>query len=271
MTVNNEVVSAFYKNVIISTNVRIVTITSFQCSKLRCTRTELGHGLPLFTSCREEEFSETRSTGHINRSHTYSGKCIFAPAPCCSYAFTARGCPRTGGGRGRSSPPPAHKQLYSYRPSGADLREACEVAVSRPDSKGLARRSYKEKPATEGGSIAGQSRQCTDKYGFAKVALIHLVELLEDRCLLEPLPLGVSPLRHQGASGSPLSTVSINNTVKSGLQDEAMLRSARLKLYLIFHLNRLIYRKKSRNVRQISTLGSATQPALTPYFAAERI
>ena len=59
--------------------------------------------------------------------------------------------------------------------------------------EGLARRSYKGKPAAEGGSTAGQYRQCTYEYGFAKVALQDVVALLEDRSLLEPLPLSVFP------------------------------------------------------------------------------
>jgi hypothetical protein len=74
-----------------------------------------------------------------------------------------------------------------------------------PGSEGLAMRSYKGKPAAEGGSTAGQFRKCTYKYGFGKVALYDVVSLLEDRCLSEPVPLGVSPLQHQGAWSAPLN------------------------------------------------------------------
>ena len=102
-------------------------------------------------------------------------------------------------------------------------------------------RSYKEKPAAEGGSTAGQYRQCTYKYGFAKVVLQHLVALLEDPYSLGPVPPVAPPLREPRKGHGPSPSTFIDNTAKYRSQDEAKLRSTTLNLCLSFQRKPLIY------------------------------
>ena len=66
--------------------------------------------------------------------------------------------------------------------------------------------AYKEKPAAEGGSTAGQPIECTHKYGLRKLALQDVVALREDRWLFGPVPLGGFPplVSHPGTRSSPL-------------------------------------------------------------------
>ena len=113
-----------------------------------------------------------------------------------------RGCPKTsGGGKSKGEPYPPAARSYSlhgdYQPR--------EVAVSRTASEGLARRSYKGKPAVEGDSTAGQYRHCAYKYGSDKAALQNIVNCPKTP-LGEPVPLDNFPplASHPGARSDPL-------------------------------------------------------------------
>ena len=71
-------------------------------------------------------------------------------------------------------------------------------------SEGLTRRSsYKVKPAAEGGSTAGQYRQCTYICGFGKAAVPDDVDFLPERCWT-PCPRWLPP--RQATQGHRVQT-----------------------------------------------------------------
>jgi hypothetical protein len=107
--------------------------------------------------------------------------------------------------------------------------------------------SCKGKTGGRGGSTAGEYRQCTYNCGFGKVAIQHLVELLEDRWL-RPVVIGPcapgwlppSSKSPRDKDHPPCEVLGINNTVDCGTQDEPILRSTTLNLHLTVRRKPLI-------------------------------